>query len=248
MKIVTLRCSATLFCLALSTDAHAIIGISSEVFTGPDPSVVSSSDLVNQDSPDLLAVSSTPIESLIGMNDGSVAGIGAIQQENSEYPASIEFHLDTTANPLGYSISAVSTVTGLSQPEAQVTEWFSFFTELSPQLYTLSYSLVGEASFNELVTVSDLGSAPIRKVTLIGLSSEIDGGVDALRFTWLDPYPGVLMGVNPSDETLTIVREIDVFGSAITEQVPEPGTAATTLCLCGMLTARRWRRARARNC
>lgn len=241
MKSVVLWCCVPLIVASLSIPAHAIIGLTSESFADITPGLVAPDDLANSGSADLSSISSTPFGSIPSVNDGT-ASFSSIQEEFSQYPATIDFNFNTVDNPLGYSISDVSIVTGLTQSEAQV--FLNFAPgggELSPQLYTLSYSLVDDPSFTELITVSDLGPAAIRKVSLVGLTSEITGGVDVLRFTWSDPYPSVLTGVRPSDETVTILREIDIFGSAIRDQIPEP--SASVLALCGgVLAAKRRRR------
>lgn len=239
MKITTTRSCLLASILAAAVPAHALIGISSVSFTEPEPGIVSADDLANADSPDLLSRTSTPFTAVGSANDGTL-NASLIDEELTQYPASIEFNFDTVTNPLGYSITSVSTVTGLSQFEAQPFPWSIFFTEASPQFYTLSYRLVGEAAFTDLITVTDLGAAPIRKVTLIGIADEIDGGVEAVRFTWEDPFPTLLTGGLPADESITFLREIDMFGSPIAGRVPEPSAAAiTAIAAVGLVAGRR---------
>jgi len=214
--------------LVPSAQLHATLAIGSVSFSEPDmvASHISSSDLVNAGSPSLLSVSSSPFALIPNVNDGTT-NTSLVFEEDSHYPATIVFHLDTTEHTLGYSIDSVVTVTGLSQFESEITPWFLFFSELSVQMFTLSYSLVGEDTYHDLPTISDASRAPIRKVTLIGFDGEIDGGVDALKFTWHDPFPAIAPGTFP-DESRTAIREIDVFGSPILP-VPEPSVGLLAL-------------------
>lgn len=111
----------------------AAIGMSTTSFTesGSVVSHISSTDLVNSGSPHLLSVSSSPFANIPQMNDGTINS-SFIIEEDSHYPATIVFNFDTITNPLGYRIDGVTTITGLSQVEAQFTPFDLNFTELSP--------------------------------------------------------------------------------------------------------------------
>ena len=100
--------------LAISP-AQAIIGILTEFGSSDSGSdfdaTISTTDLVNSGSPSLSSVSSSPILTVANVNDGSGLS-GAIREDDSEYPATIEFNLDLISNPLGYRITSLSTFTG----------------------------------------------------------------------------------------------------------------------------------------
>ena len=196
-------------------------------------SSISSRDLVNSDASTLFATATTPLGSglyggsVSGFNDGT-ANHGAIYDEvwgnsaASEYPATIDFYLDTSVNTLGYELTSITTVTGFQGLFAPTQDHMH---QHSNQAYAVSYRLVGEVTFSLLATVSLMNDPDefSAMVTMNGLESEIPGGVDAVRFTWFDPIPNTPL-ISESDESITMIREIDVFGSPIT--IPEPSSVA----------------------
>lgn len=243
--------SASLACWLLwGSAAHGAIGILTEYGTLADGSdfdgTISTTDLVNSGSPSLSSISSTPLAGapLGNVHDGtSLSGyiresVGAIP---NEYPATIDFNLDVVANPLGYQLTSLSTFTGAGL----VFDPGGFSGrehELAHQSYTVSYSLVGDAGFTAFSTVTavaDPGDGELAiKVTLVNIASVVPAGVDVVRFQWFDPVPSIAPSTDPG-ESATVIREIDIFGSAV--QVPEPGSTLLLLPAFTLLVSRRRR-------
>ncbi len=145
------------------------------------------------------------------LNDGNIYGVdGADVTTQSLTPsdgAVVTYHFDLTANPAGYDLTSIVSLTGAAQGRAQ-------------QVFDVSYSLVSGGGFTSLASV--LGSltgnnaAGETRVTLsnLGLSQVAD-----LRFTFHNGSGGESM-----------YREIEVIGFA---SVPEPSSLLTA----GMLAA-----------
>ena len=213
----------------MSSSSNGAIGIFVEYGTAGDASdfdsTISSTDLINNGSSTLSSVSSTPLVALSNLTDGTALST-AVRDEDfaspSEYSATIVFNVDLSINTLGYNLSSLSTFAGLGVNGDPV--WYDRYHEFAHQSYTIAYSLVGDPAFADFATVSAVASFGDRssKVTLTALSGDVPGGVDAIRFTWLDPVPSIAASTEPTG-TITGIREIDVFGSAV--PIPEPGSA-----------------------
>ena len=237
----------------VGSSAHGVIGVLTE-YGGSEmafDTTISTTDLVNSGAPSLASVSSTPLDAgaLGYMHDGTF-GWGTIREywvplPSSEYPATIDFNLDVVANPLGYQLTSLSTIAGggvVAGPGDPAGREHEF----AHQSYTVSYSLVGDPGFTPFRTVAALadpgdgqGTRQLSsKVTLVNIASVVPAGVDVVRFQWFDPAPSIVSSSHP-DRTFTIIREIDVFGSAV--QIPEP-SSALLLALAGGIVFRRCRR------
>ena len=112
------------------------------------------------------------------------------------------YNLDLSVNTFGYDISEIRLFSGWSDARAG-------------QSYQMFYSLVGNAAFTSLGTVS----APQSNGSLLTRTYDSDNtpilsGVDAIQFTQIN---------NGSAGTGTVFREIDLLGVAT---VPETGSLA----------------------
>ncbi len=131
----------------------------------------------------------------------------------------ITYTLDTSLNTLGYTITSINTYAG----------WANF--PRGSQAYTVSYSLVGSATFTDLatITLNFDGFTQERYSITEDTTGILATGVDEIRFTLpAQQFDGVGY------------KELDVFGTAV---VPEP----STLILFGLgLTSLSLRRKRLR--
>ncbi len=227
--------------LLATSPSQAIIGVLTE-FGGPGNGLdfatsISTTDLVNSGAPSLSSVFSTAVLGEGNINDGAVTS-GVPREDFSEYPATFEFNLDLVANPLGYRITSLSTITGVGATFDP--EWSGREHELAHQSYTVAYSLVGDGSFTDFATVAAVADPDdyFAKVTLVNIQTVVPDGVDAIRFSWFDPVPSIAPEGTDPENTATVIREIDVFGSAV--QIPEPSSAL--LLITGCLTMLRRRR------
>lgn len=119
----------------------------------------------------------------------------------------VTYHFDLTANPSGYDLTSIVSLTGTGQGRAQ-------------QVFDVAYSLVSGGGFTSLASV--LGSLTGNNAdgeTQVTLSNLGLSQVAGLRFTFDDGSGGESM-----------YREIDVIGFA---SVPEPSSLSTA----GMLAA-----------
>jgi hypothetical protein len=201
--------------LSLSTvPAHAVIGLitehASEFFELYDD--ISSTDLIQAGSPDVWFVT-TSLPDVDGLFDGAWGGSDAVWWNESlgRYPATVTINLNTLVKPEGYDITGVSVFCGAGSTDA----WLFGSDEISYQRWTMEYSVVGDASFTELlnIDVAPESSKYASKVTAVLSGFSRPTGVDALRFTFLDP---------PGEDSATIIGEIDVFGPPL--PVPEPSS------------------------
>lgn len=201
--------------LSLSTvPAHAVIGLitehASDFFELHDD--ISSTDLIQAGSPDVWFVT-TSLPDVDGLFDGAWGGPGLVwwNEGMGRYPATVTINLNTLIKPEGYDITGVSVFCGAGAVDPVVFNSY----EISYQRWTMEYSVVGDGTFTELLNID---VAPERnknasKVTAVLTGSSRPTGVDALRFTFLDP---------PEDYSGTIIGEIDVFGPPL--PVPEPSS------------------------
>jgi hypothetical protein len=127
------------------------------------------------------------------------------------------YELDISTNTYGYDIITINLFSG----------WID---DRASQQYTISYSLVGSATFATLTGVQSLqGNGSLLTSTYDDTSAPLLTGVDAVRFTFV--YPNNEFGRAP------VYREIDVIGTAT---IPEP--SAAILGGLGMLCLLRRRR------
>lgn len=150
--------------------------------------------------------------------------------QNGGTTAIATFNLDTTSPGFtsGYNITSINSFMGL--------DGFSLPQSQANQTYTVSVSLVGSAAYTDIATV---GYSPFANVNGTNYESYVSitdstgvlaTGVDSIRFTFLKA-PGALTN------TGTVIRELDVLGTA----VPEP--SAALLGGLGVLALLRRRRA-----
>lgn len=218
-------------CLIAITSSEGAIGISKAFGTNGaatdfDASI-SNNDLINSGASTFSHRTTSPTSNPEHFNDGTQA-LGHILDEvdgnPSRFPATIDFHLDTSVNTLGYRLTSISTFSGIGPDGLGDPAWAGREHQLAHQSYTVSYSLVGDPLFTELTTVSAIADTGeySAKISLIGLAANVPSGVDAVRFVWHDPIPALASSTHP-DESHVAIREIDVFGSAV--PVPEPSSA-----------------------
>ncbi|MEO8353421.1 MAG: PEP-CTERM sorting domain-containing protein, partial [Chthoniobacteraceae bacterium] len=135
----------------------------------------------------------------------------------------VTYALDIVTNPLGYDITSIAVYGGWND------------NGRDQQLYTASYSLVGDPAFIDfpLVDFNPAIAADLQSATRTIISEDalpqLASGVDEIRFTFDNPMP---------ENGYTGYAELDVLG---TPTVPEPGSAALLLAAFGLLGARRSR-------
>lgn len=212
-----------------SSGATVSIGVDHWGIFDPEMPAPSNADLVNAGSAHLLYFNSTSFSTPLGIFDGGI-GASLIQEDADEYPATITFTLDTIENPLGYEISSVRTQTLAGGVNLD-------FSDGRMQYYKLEYSVVGNTDFETLLTVDVRDFEPEGPdfgegwtwVTLLDIEDELTG-VDALKFTWMDPSAAY-------SNSGSWIGEIDIVGAPVM-QVPEPGAAILLLGAASLL----WRR------
>lgn len=194
---------------------------------------VSSSDLVNDGSPDLVSESSAGVWNgsypATTINDGGlvIAGgtgnsayfnFGANGAPSNYVAPTVTYVLDTTTNPLGYDIDQIASFQGGTTSTL----------DYANQYYDIYYSLVGDESNFLPLTQADFQPFSVFNDTIgpgatyASLSDDtlapLASGVAALRFDFLNN-----LGWDGK-----VIQEIDVFG-APTQAVPEPGALAIWL-------------------
>lgn len=151
----------------------------------------------------------------------------------SNFPATATYILNTSVNTLGYDLTSISSYMG----------WATVSAAQANQTYTIELSYVGSAAYTLFETVSykpfsDTNSpaAYESKVLLTDSGGVLATGVDGIRFTFKNPIgpDGVADGTGTTEGTL--IREIDVFGTAT---VPEPSLSLFGLCGALLLGRRR---------
>lgn len=243
MKI---QATVVIFCLA-GFSAKAAVSISTNSEVGPGgvgstftPSyVVSSTDLINGLAPSASGGNFAATEITGGMpvlTDGVFGTItepgGApdrthlifgIAGGGSGTGTFVTYTLDTSVNTLGYDIISIAVFGGWND------------NGRDQQLYTASYSLVGNPGFIDLplVDFNPAISPNLQSATRTILTEDtlplLASGVDEVRFTF-SPAP---------ENGYTGYAELDVIGTAT---VPEPGSVALVVFGLGFLGSLRGRR------
>jgi hypothetical protein len=177
-----------------------------------------STDLINSGQPTLAAATISPSNTSFpgsGIHDGNYSNTlahNSFFQTGSHFPATAVFTLDTSVNASGYDISNITSLMG----------WSTVSQAHANQTYAIEVSTVGDPGFTALAVVSYKpfpdadGPAYESKVEVTHPSGLLAGGVDSIRFTFLDPVgpDGVTPGPGQFDGT--VIREIDVNGSPTT--------------------------------
>ncbi|MDP4623913.1 MAG: hypothetical protein NWT08_02120 [Akkermansiaceae bacterium] len=143
-----------------------------------------------------------------GLNDGTALGTGNILNtyyDNTKFPATVTFALDTGIVPSGYDITGITTIAG----------WEKNGANLANQVYEVWISTVGDPDFNLLHTVNYKpftstglnGNTGSTKVNLTNDGGILANGVDEIRFVFLDD------GENFGAVDGTVYQEIDIFSS-----------------------------------
>jgi hypothetical protein len=174
------------------------------------------------------------------INDGNYSNTNAdntfFAVATGAFPATATYDLNVTVNVLGYDLTSIKSFMG----------WATVSAAQANQTYTIEVSTVGSAFYTSLATVAykpfNDTDSPTDYETFVTVSDSVPGGVlatgvDSIRFTFTDPI-GV-NGVADGSGTVegTLIREIDVFGTAT---IPEP--SAAILALGGLLFLGRRRR------
>ena len=171
------------------------------------------------------------------INDGNYSNTNAdntfFAVATGAFPATATYNLDVTVNLLGYDLTSIKSFMG----------WATVSAAQANQTYTIEVSTVGSAFYTSVATVAykpfnDTDSLAYETfVTVSDTGGALATGVDSIRFTFTDPI-GV-NGVPDGSGTVegTLIREIDVFGTAT---IPEP--SAAILAFGGLLLLGRRRR------
>lgn len=184
----------------------------------PSPITAVSNDLLQTNLASVTGENGSPL-----VRNGST---GAAHENSGSNPAQVwgqattTYNLDVSVNTFGYDISEIRLFSGWTDARAG-------------QSYELFYSLVDDAAFTSLGTISAL----VSNGSLLTRTYNLDAtafltGVDAIRFVQID---------NGTAGTGTVFREFDVIGVA---SIPEPGTF--TMLLFG--TVMLWFVGRKRRC
>jgi hypothetical protein len=209
----------------------------------PYSALVSNDDLINAGQSSLLSASVSATAGGFpgsGINDGlytNTSTNNAFFETPGHFPATATFTLDTSSAPWGYDITSIDSFMG----------WVSGDRLLANQIYSVEVSFHYTSLFSPLLTVSrpdplfgavsDSNVESHVRITQNNLSGILAAGVDQIRFTFSDPDPLNLGGING-----TIVREIDIQGLAA---VPEATESLIFLCAgSGLLLGCRRRKSR----
>lgn len=229
-----LRAVAVAFvCLVGVQSSQAVLVQTNSTTSGDELAFpASATDLINQGQPSLGAVTHTDYAnfstfSINGLNDGQLGGASAQTAEATfdlDGTWTSEFNLNTLLpNTLGYTITEIRTISG----------WIS---DRVGQQYTVEYSLINNPAFSTLgsfnLFTNITGSA---QISLTDTTGVLLSGVDAIRFSFVDPATG----------DTTVYREVDVFGFEATvppPPVPEPASVVLLGLGCVGLMVRRHRR------
>ena len=204
-------------------------------------SQISNTDLINQGSANVLSVSTTgsvstypgdvaPFNNFNHLYDGgaSTKVTNNDLSRNTYFDPgafgtnpTITFQFNTTANPAGYSLTSIQSISG----------WADSRT-FANQVYNISYSTVSApTTFISLASVNykpfaDNSGGGSSDVLLTDTTGILATNVSALKFSFIDNGGGAGQ----------VFREIDVFGAS----VPEPTSIALAVMSCvGLLRRRR---------
>lgn len=219
------------------TPAVAVIvvnGVNSTSATTYD-GLISTSDLISPTEPTLAGPPTSTgtiwaSYTVAGLHDGTATIPAGVAYWHTS-TATVTFPLDTTLNPLGYSLTSIRSINGFTSDAITYAN----------QTHSILYSKVGdETNFLPLTTlaytpfgVADTGAGSTM-VDVTDSSGFLATGVAALRFD----IPLFVGGTN----TTAVYREIDVFGIATTPPAPEPASGLLMMCGLGTLAAGRRRR------
>jgi len=174
-----------------------------------------SMDLINSGQSTLTSASISASNSSFagaGLHDGNATNSlsqNAYFQSGLHFPAAATFVLNTSVNMAGYDITGIQSLMG----------WASVSSAQANQTYLVEVSKVGDPGFTAVAMVSykpfeDVDAAAYEsRVELTHPSGMVASGVDAIRFTFLDPVgpDGVASGSGQFEGS--VIREIDVMGS-----------------------------------
>ena len=205
---------------------HAAVVVSGENSTTARAfTPVSGADLINSGQATLdsssVSPSLTPNFPGTGINDSNDSDTNLpdntfFLRSNGHFPATATYNLDVSINTLGYDITSIESFMG----------WHTVSAAQANQTYTVEVSLVGSATYSNIANVSYTPFADVNTPsyeTKVTITEDVTGilasGVDSIRFTFADPLLAVGNGTGTTEGTL--IREIDVFGTAT---IPEPAT------------------------
>lgn len=194
-------------CLIASFAAHAGLVIQEQNSTSAlaYAADAKTNDLINAGQPTLSSAAVTASYAGFpgsGINDGGYSNTGTANtyfQTDVHFPATATFQLNLATAPNGYDISTITSLMG----------WATVSQYQANQNYTVEVSVVGSTGFRPLAHViytpftGSGGNYETKVVITDDTSAPIARNVDAIRFIFADP------GNNG-----TVVREIDVLGSA----------------------------------
>ena len=247
MQTIRMTISTQLAAVALTAAvSHAAVVITPQSSTGTVhsstawASLKSTTDLINagQSTFSSATVSPTFAFPARGLNDGTSANAGTTDNtffhvDSGNFPATATFDLNIAVHTLGYDITSMQSFMG----------WSTVSMAQGNQTYTVAVSAVGSAAYTDIATVAYTPFADVSgtdydsHVLITDSTGTLATGVDSIRFTFLDP----LLSVTPGGGGFpgTLVRELDVFGTAAT--VPEPSAMMLGLLSPALLLGRRRR-------
>lgn len=139
--------------------------------------------------------------------DGSTVATEGKVESHVIVDGTITYNLDISSALLGYEINSIDTYSGWADANRGTQE------------YTVSFSLVGSATFTDLTTITATKDGLTQEKWSIteNATGILGTGVDAIRFVFIDTEFGV-----DSVNNGTGYKELDVFGTALA--VPEPSS------------------------
>lgn len=225
-------------CLAwvlLQATAWAIVVPTINTSTTQNNFTPSNADLVNFNAATLQAA--TPIGFTVdsglafsNINNGVSASTsqGTFEFEgNGGGTWTAEFTLNTTLNPLGYSISRIDSIASWQDGRAA-------------QRATVTYNTVSDPTFQPLGTYTTalMGSGGSSRIRLEDDINVLAAGVKTIRIDYTAATGTTLM---------PIIQEVDVFGTPTLAAVPEPAGLVIWSILGAVGVVFGWRKIRART-